>query len=354
MLELNQALNVSRLWVILIAKTIKDVAKATGLSIATISKYINGGNVLDENKVLIENAIKELGFKVNEIARGLKTNKTMTIGVLIPDLKNIFCTTIVSNIENILIQNGYSTIICDYQQNPKRENEKFDFLVNKMVDGIIIMPYGSYAYEGARDFTSRNIPVVLIDRAIENINCDTVLVDNLNASYGAVEQLIIKGHKRIGIICGPDNIFTAVERLKGYIRVYEDYTMKIDESLIKKGNYEIESGYSLLNELLDSENPPTAVFVTNYEMTLGAVMAINERNVKMPEELSFIGFDNLQMAKIVKPTLSIVVQPMEQIGETAANILLKRLKGDMSNFPSMFRLKTELLIKDSISEYRGN
>lgn len=335
---------------ITIAATIKDVAKATGLSIATISKFINGGNVLDDNKILIENAIKELGFKVNEIARGLKTNKTMTIGVLIPDLKNIFCTTIVSNIENVLIQNGYSTIICDYKQNPELEKMKFDFLVNKMVDGIITIPFDGSDAQGIQELLGTNIPVVLIDRAIKGVNCDTVLVDNLNASYDSVEQLITKGHKRIGIICGPQNIFTAEERLKGYIRVHEDYSMVIDEGLIKKGDYEVESGYSLLNELLDSHTPPTAIFVTNYEMTLGAIMAINERNIKMPEELSFIGFDNLQMAKIVKPALSIVVQPMELMGETAANILLKRLKGDMSNFPTMFRLKTELMIKDSIQQ----
>lgn len=332
-----------------IAATIKDVAKLTGLSIATISKYINGGNVLDNNKVLIDQAIKELGFKVNEIARGLKTNKTMTIGVLIPDLKNIFCTTIVSNIENVLIQNGYSTIICDYKQNAKLEGEKFEFLVNKMVDGVIMMPIGSNT-KCVKELIGKNIPVVLIDRAIKEVDCDTVLVDNLNASYNAVEQLIIKGHKRIGIICGPDDIFTAEERLKGYVRVHEDYSMRIDDSLIKKGDYEVESGYNLLNELLDSNNRPTSVFVTNYEMTLGAIMAINERNIKVPEELSFIGFDNLQMARIVKPALSIVVQPMELIGETAANILMKRLKGDFSNFPSMFRLKTELMIKDSVRE----
>lgn len=335
--------------VVKIAATIKDVAKYTGLSIATISKYINGGNVLEDNRTLIDNAIKELDFKVNEIARGLKTNKTMTIGVLIPDLENIFCTSIVSNIENILIQQGYSTIICDYKQDPKLEKEKFSFLVNKMVDGIITMPLGSNA-DGVEDVIKRNIPVVLIDRPIKNINCDTVLVDNLNASYDAVEQLIIKGHKRIGIICGPEYIFTAQERLKGYIRVHEDYTMNIDNSLIKQGDYQLESGYNLLNEMMDCKNPPTAVFVTNYEMTLGSIIAINERDIKMPEELSFIGFDNLQMARIVKPTLSIVVQPMQLIGETAANILLKRLKGDLSNFPSMYRLKTELMIKDSVRE----
>lgn len=332
-----------------IAATIKDVAKHTGLSIATISKYINGGNVLENNRTLIDCAIKELDFKVNEIARGLKTNKTMTIGVLIPDLENVFCTSIVSNIENILIQNGYSTIICDYKYNPHLEKEKFNFLLNKLVDGIITMPLGSNS-EGVEDAIKRNLPVVLIDRPIKDINCDTVLVDNMNASYDAVEQLIIKGHKRIGIICGPDNIFTAQERLKGYIRVHEDYSMKIDSSLIKKGDYQLESGYNLMNELLECGNPPSAVFVTNYEMTLGSIMAINEKNIKMPEELSFIGFDNLQMARIVKPNLSIVVQPMQQIGETAANILLKRLRGDMSNFPSMFRLKTELMIKDSVKE----
>lgn len=338
---------------IIIAATIKDVAKHAGLSIATISKYINGGNVLDGNKVLIESAIKELDFKVNEIARGLKTNKTMTIGVLIPDLKNIFFTTIVSKIEDILQQSGYSTIICDYKQNVDLEKERLDFLINKMVDGIITVPYGN-SPEDIDDIVTRiNIPVVIVDRAIKEVSCDTILVDNLNASYNAVEQLIIKGHKRIGIICGPDDISTAVERLKGYVRVFEDYSMEMDDSLIKKGDYELESGYCLLNELLDSENPPTAVFVTNYDMTLGAIIAINERNIKMPEELSFIGFDNLQMARIVKPTLSIVVQPMEQIGEAAATILLKRLKGDMCNFPSMVRLKTELILKDSVSEPRA-
>lgn len=332
-----------------IAATIKDVAKLTGLSIATISKYLNGGNVLEKNRILIENAIKELDFKVNEIARGLKTNKTMTIGVLIPNLENIFCTSIISNVENILLKNGYSTIICDYKEDEKLEREKLNFLVNKMVDGIIIMPLYSKAEE-LNKIVDKNIPIVLLDRAIKEVNCDAVLVDNLNASYNAVEQLIIRGHRRIGIICGPENIFTAQERLKGYIRVHEDYNMELDHNLVKFGNYKVESGYNLLIELVNMENPPTAIFVTNYEMTLGAIMAINELNIKIPDELSLIGFDNLHVAKIVKPSLSIVVQPMQQIGETVANVLLKRLSGDKSNFPAMYRLKTSLSIQESIRE----
>lgn len=170
----------------------------------------------------------------------------------------------------------------------------------------------------------------------------------MNASYTAVEHLITKGHRRIAIICGPTDIYTADERLKGYLRVHEDYAMELDHNLIKYGDYQVEGGYALLNAILDSESPPTAVFVTNYEMTLGAIMAVNERNVKIPDELSLIGFDNLQMARIVKPPLSIVMQPIEQIGETAANTLLMRLKKDNTNFPIMVRLKTEVLMKESV------
>jgi LacI family transcriptional regulator len=329
--------------------TIKDVAKETGLSIATISKYLNGGNVLEENGTKIAGAIEKLGYKVNTLARGLKTKKSMTVGILIPDLKNVFCMTIISRIEDALMQNGYSAIICDYGQQTARECEKLSFLADKQVDGIILMPSGSVLPE-LETLMDNGIPVVLIDRALEWPRCDTVLVDNLNASYDAVERLITLGHRRIGIVCGPESVFTARERYLGYQRVLGDYNLPMDESLIKKGDYGIDSGYALFNELMDGPASPTAVFVTNYEMTLGAIMAANERNIRFPDDLSFIGFDNLQLARVVKPTISIVTQPMEQIGETAANILLKRLKGDAGNLPAMVRLKTSLFAGESVGE----
>jgi LacI family transcriptional regulator len=331
----------------IIPATIKDVARETGLSLATISKYINGGNVLDKNKQSIEEAIRKLDFKVNEMARALKTNRSMTVGVLIPSFENIFFTSIVSNIENGLLQEGYSTIVCDYKEDPRLEAEKLNFLLDKMVDGVIMMPLTDND-ELINEIISKEIPVLLIDRMINNVNCDVVLVDNLNASYNAVEQLIIRGHKRIGIVVGPEDVYTAQERLKGYIRVHEDYGREVDPGLIKYGDYQMQSGYELFQELLQVDPPPTAVYVTNYEMTLGAVIAINETNLKIPEDLSVIGFDNLALARIVKPSLSIVVQPMQQIGEVAAQMLLKRLKKDLSGFPAVVRLKTELLIRDSV------
>lgn len=336
-------------WIII--ATMKDVAKYTGLSIATISKYINGGNVLEKNKAIIEEAIEVLNYSVNEMARGLKTSKTKTVGILIPNLEKVFCTSIVSNIENILLDYDYSTIICDYKEDAQLAKKKLEFLVNKKVDGIIIMPIGNEG-EAIQSVIEQGIEVVLVDRALPDVDCDVVLVDNLNGSYNAVEQFITRGHKRIGIISGPKDIFTAQERLKGYYRVHEDYIMPIEEELIQYGDYEIDSGYHLLKKLLDMKEPPTAVFVTNYEMTLGAIIAINERNIMVPDQLSIIGFDNLQMSQIVKPPLSIVMQPMQAIGETAAEILLKRLQGDESNFPTVFRLKTEISIKESIAVYK--
>lgn len=327
--------------------TIKDVAKYAGLSIATVSKYINGGRVREKNRQRIEEAIKALDFKVNELARGLKTSRTMTVGVLIPSLENIFFTSIISYVENILLQNRYSTIVCDYRNDTELERIRFEFLTDKMVDGIIMVPYGEDIVYINKAF-KKNIPVVFIDRMIKGIECDVILADNLNASYNAVEQLIIRGHRRIGIICGPKDIYTTQERLKGYIRVYEDYSLEVDERLIKFGNYDVESGYNLLLKLLEEVPPPSAVFVTNYEMTLGAVMAVNEKNIRIPQDLSLIGFDNIQLAKIVKPSLSIVTQPIQQIGEVAASVLLKRMKGDYSNFPSVYRLKTDLLLRESI------
>lgn len=334
---------------VFIASTIKDVAKHAGVSVGTVSKYINGITVKEQNRIRIDEAIRELDFRVNTIARGLKTNKAMTVGVLIPSLENIFATSIVSYVEQILLDNGYSTIICDYNHDSALEVSKFDFLLSKSVDGLIIMPL-AITQDKIQEAMDKGTKVVLIDRPIRGGECDVVLVDNLNASYSAVEQLIVRGHRKIGIICGPQSIYTAQERLKGYLRIFEDYNMQADDRYIKYGNYEIQSGYDLMKEFINCGDTPTAIVVTNYEMTLGAVMAINESNIRVPEELSLIGFDNQQLARVVKPNLAIVIQPIQQIGESAANLMLKRLKGDEGNFPAMLRLKTEFLSGQSMQD----
>lgn len=232
------------------AATMKDIAKRTGLGLATISSYFNGGNVREKNRKKIEEAIEELHYEVNEVARGLKTNATKTIGVVIPELNNIFCTEIITGMEDILRNHGYATIVCDCRTNRKLEKEAVDFLTRKRVDGIINMPVDT---QGAhlKDFWKTGKPIVLIDRRIQGISCDSVLVDNQKAAENAVELLLGNGHRSIGIIGGPGDVYTAQERLRGYIKAHEKHKIPVRESLVFHGDYTIQGGVRGLEELVN-------------------------------------------------------------------------------------------------------
>lgn len=307
------------------AATIKDIAKHTGLGLATISSYLNGGNVRAENKKKIESAIETLDFEVNEVARGLKTNKTKTVGVVIPELNSIFCNEIITGMEDILRNHGYATIVCDCRTNRKLEKEAVDFLYRKRVDGIINMPVNPDGSHLA-SFQKAGKPIVLIDRKINGIDCDCVLVDNLTAAKNAVQELTDRGHTRIGMVGGPEDIFTAQERLFGYKLALMDAGIVPEERLVEYGDYTINSGVRCLENLVKRNRDMTAVFVANYEMTLGAVIGVNELGIKIPEELSVIGFDNVEFARACRPELTIVTQPMEEIARHVAQIILERIE----------------------------
>lgn len=331
------------------AATMKDIARRTGLGLATISSYFNGGNVREKNRKKIEEAIEELHYEVNEVARGLKTNATKTIGVVIPELNNVFCSEIITGMEDVLRSHGYATIICDCRTDRNLEKEAVDFLTRKRVDGIINMPVDvSGTHLKAFDRTGK--PIVIIDRKIQGLSCDSVLVDNERAAEDAVEFLMENGHRNIGIIVGPQEIFTAQERLKGYYAAHEKRGIPVQESLIYHGDYIIQGGVKGLEELVKKNPQMTAVFVTNYEMTMGAVIGINELGIHMPKELSMIGFDNLQFARACSPKLTIVSQPTEAIGEKVAQMILSRLGvGEETEEKTVtLKLQTEIIMGKSV------
>lgn len=308
------------------AATMKDIARRTGLGLATISSYFNGGNVREKNRKKIEEAIEELHYEVNEVARGLKTNATKTIGVVIPELDMIFCTEIIIGMEDILRSHGYATIVCDCRTDKGLEKEAVEFLMRKRVDGIINMPVDS-AGSHLKAFQRTGRPIVLIDRMIQGISCDCVLVDNEQAVENAVEFFFSKGHRKIGIIGGPSDIFTAQERLSGYVKAHEKRGIPVEEGLIYHGDYTIQGGVRGIEELVKRNPQMTAVFVTNYEMTMGAVIGVNELGIHLPGELSMIGFDNLQFARACNPKLTVVSQPTQRIAREVARIMLERLEG---------------------------
>lgn len=329
------------------AATMKDIAKRTGLGLATISSYFNGGNVREKNRIKIEEAIEELHYEVNEVARGLKTNATKTIGVVIPELNNVFCSEIITGMEDILRSRGYATIVCDCRTDRRLEKDAVEFLTRKRVDGMVNMPVdvtGSHLVP----FQKTGKPIVLIDRKIHGMECDSVLVDNVTAAKEAVTFLLENGHRNIGIIGGTRDVFTARERLEGYCKAHKQAGLPVKESLIYHGDYTIESGARALEALVKRNKDMTAVFITNYEMTMGAVIVMNELGIRIPEQLSVIGFDNLPFARACSPKLTIVSQPTMEIGREAAEILLGHLDGRNTDRITR-KMRTEMIMGRSVA-----
>ncbi len=305
--------------------TIKDVARETGLGIATISKYLNGGSVREKNRVAIEAAVEKLGYRINEFARGLKTSRSHTVGVVIPELSNLFVTSIITVMEDVLRQSGYGVLICDCRTDTAREAEAVQFLLGKHVDGIINMPV-SRGGAHLRPALDAGVPVVLLDRIIPELSGRTgaVLVDNVAASAAAVRLLFDAGHRDIGIILGPEDVFTSQQRLLGYNQVLIQNAVTPNPQFAVFGDYTVEGGHEAMRALL-ADGRATAVFVTNYEMTLGALIALNEAGVDIPGQMSLIGFDNMQLSGVVRPKLTIVTQPLAEIGRRAAGMVLDAL-----------------------------
>lgn len=329
--------------------TIKDIARETGLGLATISKYLNGGNVREKNRVAIDEAIDRLGYTVNEFARGLKTSRSRSIGVIIPELGNQFISTIITVVEDILRKSGYSVLVCDCRTDPAQEREAVRFLLAKRVDGILNMPVST---DGAHlaPALAQNLPVVLIDRMIDGLqeSVNAVLVDNVGGSYAAVSSLIEAGHRNIGVIVGPKGLFTSSQRLLGYSQAMIAHALVPGDAYIEYSDYTVQGGHESMRRLLAHEEL-TAVFVSNYEMTLGAILAVNELGVRIPERISLIGFDNQQLSRVVQPPLTIVTQPLEQIGERAAEILLDALHAKERPQNRILTLPTGLLEGQSVA-----
>ena len=334
------------------AATIRDIKEKTGLSLATISKYINGGHVLPENKEKIEAAIKELHYEVNEIARGLVTNKTKTIGIVVFRIESLFNGTLLHYIGNVLREKGYGLLICDSCDDEQIEADNVKFLIGKKVDGIIAIPVSDHFafWESARQ---RNIPVVLIDRSIEDAACDCVKIDNRNVARQAVEYLIAKHHEKIAVICSGKE-YTGIERYKGFMDAMDEAGYKVPESYYKPGVHSVEHGYDSMKALLDLEDRPTAVFMTNYEITLGAVMALQESEYSCPKDISVLGFDNLLLTHLVEPKMSMVVQPMQELAEKAAEIILQRIEGKAEEKPIEIVLNTQMAEGDSVRDLKEN
>lgn len=330
------------------AATIKDICLKTGLGLATVSKYLNGGNVLEKNRTAIEKAIKDLDFHANAFARGMKTGKSHAVGAVIHDMTNLFATRILRVMSDELKQHGYSMIVSDSRGDAEYEKECTSFLLGKMVDGIVNIPVTSKC-DHLIPAISRGIPIVLIDRRVDGVSLDTVIADNHDAAYSATKRFIGAGHENIGILAGPDNIYTSIERLDGYFDALLDAGITSGRMYVADGGFSLKDGYNSTKRLVSTYPELTALFSTNYEMTLGMLIALNELGKSIPDDISVIGFDNMDLCRIVRPSLSIVSQPIDDIAMSAVQLLLRRLKGEDPPAETIV-MKTRLIDGGSVKD----
>lgn len=307
--------------------TIKDVARMAGVSTTTISKFINGGNVRAENAEAIRNAIEALDFRVNHFARSLKTQRSRSIGILMPDMTAPFYATVLMSLDKTFREHGYHSLVSCYGSSHGLERDNLRFLLSTGVDGLIYVPEDLSAEEYAQLTANSSVPMVQVDRIIQGVNSDAVLVNNSDAVHTAVSRLIHKGHRRIAIITGPKSVFSAKERLVGYLRALSDHNILYDDELVICDDNIFGTGYRGCDTLMKLADRPTAVFTTNYNITIGLVTAARERGIRIPEDLDIFGFDCVEICTMMRPPLPVVHQPEQELGRTAANYLIERLSG---------------------------
>ncbi len=345
--------------------TIKDVARETGLSLSTVSKYINGLPVREKNRVIIKEAIDRLGFKPNVIASALKSCRTKLIGVILPGIANSVYAKLLSVISAELAGIGYGVIFCDSlcafekisgeinadekisQNNNRTEDMCAEFLIERKVDGILTIPLGAESSH-LKKIRQYKIPCVLINRKCEDFISDTVIIDNINASYSATERLIEYGHRNIAIIGESENDFSTSERLKGYRRALEDYDIKVRPEFIEYSGGTVEGAKKAYVRIHEGTEHMSAIMICGERTMTGAIFAMYQRNKKIGEDVSVIGFDISEMSGLSDIEISESVQPIEETGRRAVELLMRRINGDNSDFPLSIRMKTKIILTDSV------
>lgn len=307
--------------------TIKDVARLAGVSISTVSKYLNGGNVRPEYAEVVRKAIAELDYHANPYARSLKTPVAKSVGILLPSMTLDFFGNIITSLDKVLRGSGYHTVISCYGSDHGLERDYLRFLINNGIDGLVYVPEHLSAGEFHELTNKRHIPIVQVDRMIQGINSDAVLSDNSDAAYNAVSRLIKDGHQRIALISGPASVFTARERMVGYLRALSDHRIPYDDTLVATGPYCFTTGHQSFKNLMAQSDPPTAIFCVNYDMSIGVITAAQELGYHIPKDISILGFDCVEVCSLMSPPIPVIRQPEMGIGQTAGAYLLQRLSG---------------------------
>ncbi|TIV68673.1 MAG: LacI family transcriptional regulator [Mesorhizobium sp.] len=331
--------------------TIADVARYAGVSVATVSHVMNRTrHVEPETAERVRAAITALRYSPNSLARSLRRGETKTIGLLLPDNSNPFFASVARQIEDAGFVAGYTVILCNSDGSAEKEERYLSVLMAKQIDGLIFAGSSDHA----RVFASLSaaVPAVLLDREIHSVNVDSVLVDHDHGGYLAGSHLVGLGHKRIGVIGGPRDSSSSPARLRGFARALEEAGLALPPSSVVDSDYHFAGGRLAMERLLEQAPEITAVFACNDLMAMGAITALRSRGLRVPDDMSLIGFDDIPYAVTTWPPLTTIAQPVEKIGTRAVSLLLERVVEPEA--PSRREVLTPVLVeRESCTPLRG-
>ena len=335
------------------AITLTDIARKSGFSVSTVSRVLNKKTrkyrISREVEQIILRTAKELSYRPNQLARGLRLKKTQTIGLIAPDLSNPFFSQIVKTIQAESHKLRYSLVVCDSDEDQDLEIEHTGLLLSKGVDGLIVLPVGQ-EFKHLEALLQNGLPIVILDRAFEDLKANTVVIDNYGGALEAVELLIAHGHRAIAIIQGLPDTLTSRARLQGYLDALDHHHIAVDEALIVGKDFRKENGYIETKFLLKSERVPTALFTTSDLITLGALQALGEEGLEVPRDISIVAFDDLESADYFRCPITAVAQPRETMGQMAVKLLIDDLNDPQKQETRKIVLKPSLIIRQSVGK----
>jgi DNA-binding LacI/PurR family transcriptional regulator len=303
---------------------IKDIAEAAGVSTATVSRVLSGKqNVRPEVKSKVLEVVKRMNYSPNRAARSLRSRKSSTIGLIVADIQNPFFASVTRAVEDVAQASDYSVILCNTDENPDKERMYLELMQDENAAGIILSPTGKLATHFPQELAGPG-PMVIIDRKITDVSVDCVVIDNFNAARTVTQHMLEHGYKRIAGLFGANSV-TGKERLAGFRAALQGAGMAIDDTYVVEIPAREFEGHTAATRLLDLENPPDAILTSSGLLAAGAFKAIRDREIPVPNTIAFATFDESPWTTMIRPAITVIEQPTYTIGQTAAEMLLKRI-----------------------------
>jgi LacI family transcriptional regulator len=330
------------------ATTLHEVAQRAGVSAMTVSRVVNGrGSVDSETRQRVEEAIQALDYVPNRIARGLISQKTQTIGIIVPDIVNPFFAPVVRGAESAARKAGYRVLLCNSEGDLRLEREYIEDLVAHRVEGLLLAPASDRSRSSMLSLLRGGFPLVLIDRALPDADCDLIASDNAQGARRLIEHLIAIGHREIAHVSDAEDTSTGRERLQGYREALEAAGIPFQPELVIRTTVDRIGGYRAAQEILARDPLPTAIFAVNNMTAVGTMEALRERGLSVPKDMGLVCFDDVEHLAVLSPILTVIDQPAETFGSLGVQLLLERMSGKASSRPRRIILQTDLIVRQS-------